>query len=131
MILGVGIDLVEVSRMERILAARWARRFLDRVFSEEEQTVSNASAAPAQSYAARFAAKEALVKALGTGFSKGITPSLICVSGGERTPPKLVLTGLALAAAQTMNVDQIHVSITHTRNCASALVIVERLQRAG
>ncbi len=125
MIIGVGVDLVEVSRMERILASPWAWRFLDRVFSEEEQAVCKSSANPAQGYAARFAAKEALGKALGTGFSAGITPSSICVSGGERTQPRLVLLGPARDKAHTMKVDRIHVSLTHTRSCASAFVVLE------
>ena len=128
MIIGVGVDLVEVTRMERALASRWAQRFLDKVFSAEEQTVCNSSPSPAQSYAARFAAKEALAKALGTGFSKGIAPKRISVSGGERSQPKLFLRGPALSTAQTMNVGPIHVSLTHTRTFASAFVTVESQQ---
>ena len=126
MIVGVGVDLVEVNRMGRILASRWAKRFLERVFSAEERAVCDASANPAQSYAARFAAKEALVKALGTGFSKGISPNQIHVSGGERAQPRLVLVERALEIAERMELSGIHVSLSHTQTIASAFVVVER-----
>lgn len=125
MIVGVGVDLVEVDRMKRILSARWGWRFLQRVFSAEERSACDASSDPAQSYAARFAAKEALVKAFGTGFSKGIAPNQIHVQGGERNQPSINLTASARQVAQSLNVTDIHVSLTHTRNAACAFVVVE------
>jgi len=125
-ILGVGIDLVDVDRMERTLRSRWAARFISRVFSEEEISVSENSPRPGQSYAARFAAKEALVKALGTGFSRGIMPGHILVRGGERTRPRIELTSAALAQAQSMQVGEIHVSLSHTTTTACAVVVLEK-----
>lgn len=126
MILGVGVDLVPVSRMERILRSRWAEKFVSRVFSLEEIEVCKEAASPAQSYAARFAAKEALAKALGTGFTKGVNPGTVSVHGGERNRPEIVLAGQALVVAQTMNVSAIHVSLSHTPDTACAFVVVEK-----
>jgi holo-[acyl-carrier protein] synthase len=125
-ILGVGVDLVEVLRMQRILDRPWARRFIERVFCPEEIAVCDGAARPAEAYAARFAAKEAVVKALGTGFSKGITPAAIIVCGGERTRPTIRLQARALDLADSMNVSGIHVSLTHTTGSACAIVVVER-----
>lgn len=125
MILGVGVDLVDVSRMERVLARRWADRFIERVFTHEEIAACRTWAHPAQGYAARFAAKEALAKALGTGFTRGITPRRIRVRGGERSQPKIELIGAALEVAKTMRVASIHVSLSHTETSACAVVVVE------
>ncbi|MBI4965105.1 MAG: holo-ACP synthase [Desulfomonile tiedjei] len=125
MIFGVGIDLVDVSRMERVLQGRSAKRFIDRVFTEEEIVTCTTAPHPAQAYSARFAAKEAVVKALGTGFSRGITPGQIAVVGGERTRPTIRLAGSALRQAQTMRVSAIHLSLTHTPQSAAAMVVLE------
>ena len=84
-ILGVGVDLVDVHRMERALNCRWGKRFVAKVFSAEEIAACKDSPQPAQGYAARFAAKEALAKALGTGFSRGVSPSRIVVRRGRKT----------------------------------------------
>lgn len=126
MILGVGIDVVDVVRMERTLHRRWADRFVARVFSREEIEVCRNSPAPVESFAARFAAKEAVAKALGTGFSRGITPAGIQVRGGERTRPAIALGRAALEVAESMNAGRIHVSLTHTPTTASAFVVIER-----
>lgn len=111
--------------MERTLRRRWARRFVARVFSSEEIEVCEKAPAPAESFAARFAAKEAVAKALGTGFSRGTTPASIRVRGGERSRPEIELVGAALDVARSMNVRRIHVSLTHTATTASAFVIIE------
>ncbi len=126
MILGVGVDLVEVPRMQRILERPWARRFVERVFCPEEIAVCDGAARPAEAYAARFAAKEAVAKALGTGFSRGITPAAIVVRGGERTRPTISLQAKALILAESMNVSDIHVSPTHTAGDACVMVVIEK-----
>jgi len=126
LILGVGVDLVEVPRMQRILERPWARRFIERVFCPEEIAACERAARPAEAYAARFAAKEAVVKALGTGFSKGITPAAIVVCGGERTRPTIRLQFKALALAESENISEIHVSLTHTAGGACAVVVIEK-----
>lgn len=125
MIVGIGVDIVDVARMERILQGRSVETFVARVFSPEERAVSQRSPRPAQAYAARFAAKEALVKALGTGFSRGITPGQIHVVGGERSKPRIELTGCALQSADASSVSAIHVSLTHTAQTACAMVVLE------
>ncbi|MGO9570806.1 MAG: holo-ACP synthase [Desulfomonilaceae bacterium] len=127
MILGVGVDLVDVRRMERALNCRWGKRFVAKVFSEEEIAACKNSPQPAQGYAARFAAKEALAKALGTGFSRGVSPSRIIVRGGERRQPSIALLGRAQKVADSMQVAAIHVSLTHTPQNACAFVVVESL----
>ena len=129
MILGVGVDLVDIDRMERLLAQKWSERFVSRVFTPEEIASCRVSPFPAQCFAARFAAKEALVKALGTGFSRGIRPAHIDLRGGERNRPSIRLTGAARSVADSMNAGQIHVSLTHTRSAACAVVLVEEKVR--
>jgi holo-[acyl-carrier protein] synthase len=124
-ILGVGVDLVDVERMAAVLTKRWARRFIARVFSVEEIDVCESSANSAQCYAARFAGKEALVKAFGTGFSRGIAPGMIAVRGGERRRPAINLTDKALQFAQANMVSAIHISLSHTATSACAVVVVE------
>jgi holo-[acyl-carrier protein] synthase len=124
-ILGVGVDLVDVPRMEKSLKARWGDRFVERVFSDEEIEACERTSKPAQGYAARFAAKEALVKALGTGFSRGIQPAQIHVHGTERQRPILILDGRALEAAESMRVAHVHLALTHTDRTACAVVVLE------
>ena len=126
MILGVGVDLVEVPRMQRILDRPWGGRFIARVFCPEEIAVCEEAAKPAEAYAARFAAKEAVVKALGTGFSRGVTPAAIVVCGGERTRPTIRLQAKALVLAESMNVSDVHVSLTHTAGAACAVAVIEK-----
>ena len=111
--------------MERTLQSRWAQRFLARVFGPGEIATCEAAANPAQAFAARFAAKEAVAKALGTGFSRGIRPGQIVVKGGERSQPAVQLTAQAHVRAQALNVGRIHLSLTHTPNTAAASVVLE------
>jgi holo-[acyl-carrier protein] synthase len=126
MIFGIGVDLVEVRRMERILKSSRAGSFLRRVFSSAEVATCEATAHPAQGYSARFAAKEATAKALGTGFTRGITPGGIVVRGGEKERPSIVLQGKARALALDLKVRQIHLSLSHTDGRACAFVVLEK-----
>lgn len=125
MIYGIGVDLVNVKRMERVLASRIADRFVSRVFAAEEAAICRQSARPAESFAARFAAKEAVVKALGTGFSHGVSPGMIVVRGGERSRPHIELKDRALDKATSAGITSIHVSLTHTPTDACAFVVAE------
>jgi holo-[acyl-carrier protein] synthase len=124
-ILGVGVDLVQVHRFARILNSHHGSRLLQRVFSSEEREACESSGVRVQSYAARFAAKEAVAKALGTGFARGVSPSQISVTGGERSRPEIVLTGPASDVAKAMGVGTIHVSLTHTKEYACAFVVLD------
>jgi holo-[acyl-carrier protein] synthase len=112
---GVGIDLLEIDRMERALDRH--PRLAARVFTVAEREYSAARARPARHLAARFAAKEAVVKAL--GLSGGFGLSDIEVLPGE--PPTVRLSGRAAAAAEGA---QIEISLTHSRDFAAAVAIV-------
>jgi holo-[acyl-carrier protein] synthase len=113
---GVGIDLLEIDRLERAL--RRHPRLAARVFSEAEWRYAAARSRPARHLAARFAAKEAVVKAL--GLSGGFGLAEIEVLAGE--PPTVRLAGRAAAAAAG---GRIAISLTHSRDFAAAVAIVE------
>lgn len=122
MIAGIGVDIVETGRI-RALFERYGERFLKRVFGPEEIRHCTGRIDPSVSLAARFAAKEAFVKALGTGMTGGIRFQDIQVAG-ER-PPRIRLSGTALELAQRRGVRRMHVSLSHERAHAVAVVIVE------
>lgn len=113
---GVGIDLLEIDRLERALQRH--PRLAERVFSEGERQYAMARARPARHFAARFAAKEAVVKAL--GLSAGFGLREIEVVAGE--PPVVRLAGRAAEVAAGRRVD---VSLTHSRDFAAAVAIVD------
>ncbi len=83
---GIGVDMLEIARMERTMRRRPS--FLRRVFTEEERAYCDACARPAEHYAARFAAREAVVKALGTGFSNGVGFSDVSVTTDAQGRPR-------------------------------------------
>jgi holo-[acyl-carrier protein] synthase len=112
---GVGIDLIEIERIERALARR--PRLARRLFTEGELEYAEGRARPGQHLAARFAAKEAVVKAL--GLTGGFSPTDIEVVAGE--PPTVRLSGGAEAAAAGRTVA---ISLTHSRETAAAVAIV-------
>jgi holo-[acyl-carrier protein] synthase len=117
----LGIDLTEVDRVERVLA-RWGDRFVDRVFRPGE--ISRRRRHPrarAEHVAGRFAAKEATMKALGTGW-RGLGFRDIEVGRDPRGKPVLTLHGKALARAQALRVASMEVSITHSSTTAAAVV---------
>ena len=124
MIVGLGTDLVEVERL-RLSLERFGARFLDRVFTEEERRYCAGKKRPEESLAARFAAKEAGAKALGTGMSRGIGWHDLEVRRAAGGAPELLLWGGALALAEALGVRRAQVSLTHTERYASAVVIFE------
>ena len=115
---GIGIDLIEVERIERALERR--PRLAQRLFTDAELEYSRARARPARHLAARFAAKEAAMKALGLG---GMRMGQIEVIGGGDHPPALRLSGDAAAVADREGVE-LRVSMTHSRELAAATVAV-------
>ncbi|MBP3730557.1 MAG: holo-[acyl-carrier-protein] synthase [Mailhella sp.] len=125
MILGIGIDLAELPRISKALE-RWGERFLNRLLTEREMAALPHGKERKNAWVAgRFAAKEAAVKALGTGFAQGIGPrniEIITMPGGA---PGMILHGAAQEKAQNMGVTRIHVSLTHERTMAAAVVIFE------
>lgn len=128
---GLGVDIVEIDRMRRILER--TPSFARRVFSCEECCYCDATAAPEVHYATRFAAKEAVVKALGTGFSRGIGVRDIEVKRSSKGRPYVVLSGRAKQIAREMGVRELPISLsyTHTDAVACALAITDDSRRAA
>ncbi len=124
MILGTGIDLASLSRLERG-AERFGERFLARVLSASERERLPAGKARARFLAGRWAAKEALAKALGTGFAEGVAPDQISVLNLPSGMPRMTLEGPALERFRAMGGRTIHISISHDGDRAAAFVVLE------
>lgn len=124
MLIGTGVDLMEVDRIAQSIE-RFGRRFLERVFTEGEIAYCSGKRNSAESFAARFAAKEAGAKALGTGIHRGVTWRELEVKRFASGRPRLELSGQALAIARKLGVRIISLSITHTTAMAMAIVVME------
>ena len=124
MILGTGVDLAEVGRIQASIE-RYGERFTRRVFTEREIAYAERKANKYERYAARFAAKEAGMKALGTGWSGGITWKDLEVTNLSSGRPTLALHGVARDVADRLGVKTIHLSLTHTSAEAMAWVVLE------
>lgn len=122
-LIGHGIDLVEVSRIEEMLAEHGGR-MLDRLFTQAERAECDGDVRRATRYAARFAAKEAALKALGTGLASGITWQEVSIVNDPAGAPKLIITGRALEVAASLGVSGSLVSLSHTKQHAIASVIL-------
>lgn len=122
MIVGVGLDLAEVPRIAAMVE-RWGERFTRKLFTEGERAFSAERANTAQHLAARFAAKEATLKALGV--PKGLSWHEMEVVGGGRAQPRMILSGEALRAAEALGVARLHLTLTHADTIAAAVVIAE------
>ena len=118
-VISVGVDLLEVERMERAIE-RWGARLLDRVFTEGERREAERGV-PAQALAARYAAKEAVSKCLRTGFTRGVYRRDIEVVSDARGAPGIVLHG---GAAQLAGEARFEVSLTHTDGMAAAVAVM-------
>ena len=128
MLIGTGVDLIEVERIAHSIE-RYGERFLRRVYTDQEIAYCSRKRVSAESYAARFAAKEAGAKALGTGISRGVTWNEFQVArnpGGRRI---LELSGRAALLATELGVRAISLSLTHTGNLAMATVVMEGYSR--
>jgi len=124
MILGTGVDIAEVSRI-RDSIERFGDRFLRRIFTDGEIRYCERKATRFESYAARFAAKEAGMKALGTGWSRGVRWRDIEVVRPKGQRPTIQFHGEAAAIAARLGTKNIALSITHTSEEALAHVILE------
>lgn len=116
--LTTGVDIIEIDRIQRVLE-RWGDRFLRRIYTEEEASYCRGRA---QNLAARFAAKEATMKALGTGL-RGVGWKDIEVVRNEAGAPSLVLHGRARVRAEALGVRELALSLSHSRNYAVAFVV--------
>ncbi len=125
MIVGIGIDVVQVSRIERAIN-RFGQGFLNRVFSPSEIAWCKRRRDPYPCLAARFSAKEAFVKALGTGFVGGISFRHIWVDQLESGAPILTISQKARQLTEDIGRVRIHVSLTHEKEMAAAVVVIER-----
>jgi len=119
-VIGIGVDLVQVARMRAVMDR--TPRLVERVLAVDERTYCEAQAAPEQHVAARFAAKEAVVKVLGTGlFSVALAD--IEVVRGSNGEPSMELGGSAAAMAERLGIGRWMVSLTHTDEVAGAFVV--------
>ena len=124
MIAGIGVDHVDIERLRKVLERQGAR-FLDRVFTPAEQEYCRAHRDPAPHYAARFAAKEALFKALGTGWARGVRWVDAEVLRERKMAPRLQLHGVAAKFGHELGVRAVHLSLSHSDTAAIALVVLE------
>ena len=124
-IISIGIDIIEVSRVRQTIAR--TPRFAERVFTEAERLYCESrGAAAAQHYAARFAAKEAALKALQTGWSGGISWQDVEVTAKESGAPIILFHGRARELYEESGASAAHISIAHTSEHAIAQVILEK-----
>lgn len=121
MIRGIGIDVVEKERLERVVE-RWGDRFLTRIFSAEELHLCSRKGDRIGAFAARFAAKEAILKALGTGWTGEIRWQDMEILNSKNGAPQIRLSGKVaeLVAGRTL-----HISLSHERSVAAAFAVLE------
>jgi holo-[acyl-carrier protein] synthase len=124
MVIGVGTDLMEISRIAQSID-RFGDRFLERVFTAREIEYCRRKKNAAESFAARFAAKEAAAKALGTGISRGVGWLELEVGREPDGRPTMELTGRAAEQARELGVARVSLSLTHSRDIALAVVVME------
>lgn len=126
MIFGIGIDNIEVARVEKQLEQNG---FKEKIFTAGEIEYCQAKKNCAESFAARFAAKEAFFKAIGTGWRGGLAFDEIEIINDEMGKPKIKLWGKASEFVSKKGLDNIQVSLTHLKSYAGAVVIIEKTVR--
>ncbi len=124
MIVGTGVDIVEVPRVAASIE-RFGERFLRRIFTADEIRYCKSKRNAAERFAARFAAKEAALKAIGTGWRKGVAWTDVEVQRVPGGRPTLKLTGVAAAYALALGMKRASLSLSHTADHAVAQVILE------
>jgi holo-[acyl-carrier protein] synthase len=129
-IIGLGVDLVEIGRMQRA-HARFGGRLAERLLHPVELDELGASGAPARLLARRFAVKEAAAKALRTGIGQGVSFREIATTHDAAGAPALHLEGAAERRARALGVTATHVSLADERGCAVAVVLLERGDASG
>jgi holo-[acyl-carrier protein] synthase len=124
MIVGIGVDLCEVDRMEAAIA-RHGERFLTRIYTSAERTYCESKVNRMERFAGRFAAKEAAMKAIGTGWRRGVTWRDFEVVRAASGQPVILFHGAARQIADELGVKRALVSITHIKSMAMAQVVLE------
>lgn len=126
MIISIGVDIIEVYRIRETIER--TPRFVERVYTADERAYCESKgAAAAQSYAARFAAKEAFLKALKTGWRGRITWHDIEIISDESGVPSLKISGEARVILENLGANRIHLSLSHTTDHAVAQVVLEKI----
>lgn len=123
-IVGVGVDIVAVARIQKMLDQE-KDRFLARAFTAAERDYCLQRGQPAESLAARFAAKEAVMKVLGTGWAEGVGFLQVEVVRDDKGNPGLELSGEAAAVAKKLGIGKLHLSLSHCSDHAVALAVAE------
>jgi len=123
MVRGLGIDIVEIERLRRSMSRTMG--FAERVFDPGEIEYCRSMADPARHFAARFAAKEAVMKALGTGWSQGVAFKDIVVDHPEAGPPEVRLSGASAERFAELGGQRILLSLSHEQTCAVATALIE------
>ncbi|MFA4986330.1 MAG: holo-ACP synthase [Candidatus Brocadiia bacterium] len=121
---GVGTDIIRVERIGRFIA-RWGEKGVARLFTAAEIAYCRRYSDPVVHFAGRFAAKEAVAKAIGTGMTEGVSFSTIEIASNNARAPLAILSGAALAAAKGRGIGKIHLSITHDGDYAVAFAVCE------
>ena len=124
MVTGVGIDMIETARIEAKIAKESGFREL--VFSKNEISYCETKAHRFEHYAARFAAKEAFFKALGTGWKNGTAFNEIEITNEESGKPEIIFLGETAKTIKTMTIGKISVSLSHLKDIAAAVVVIEK-----
>jgi holo-[acyl-carrier protein] synthase len=122
MIIGIGTDIIQTARIEKGLESTG---FKEKIFSKEEINYCEKRANKFESFAARFAAKEAFFKALGTGWRGGMAFNEVEIVNDELGKPSIQLLGETFTIVEKRNIKSIHVSLSHVKEMAIAMVILE------
>lgn len=124
MIHGTGVDIIQISRIQKSLE-KYAQRFEERVFTRREIDYCRSRPEPFKHFAARFAAKEAVLKSLGTGMAEGITWKDLEILTLESGQPTLNITGRCREICESLNLKGIHISMSHDNLYAVAQAVAE------
>ena len=125
MIIGTGIDIVEIDRIKRSII-KYSDRFKNKVFTQREIDYCHSQADPAKHFAARFSVKEAVLKCFGTGMAGGILWKDVEVDNKKSGQPTLNLYGKGKELFNQLKIKHIHISITHDKSYAMAHAIAEK-----
>lgn len=128
MIVGIGVDIVDIDRVEDMIE-RHGKRFIGKTFTDGEVAYCEGRKLPGSHYAGRFAAKEAVFKALGTGWREGIGWKEIEVVADQHGKPRLRLTGMAAAKANDLGISDLLLTISHCDCHAVACVVAQAPDR--
>ncbi len=124
MIHGTGVDIIEISRIKKSMD-RYAGKFEEKIFTPQEIEYCRSQANPSKHFAGRFAAKEAVLKSLGTGLAQGISWKDMEILNQESGAPVLQITGAGKKIFDSLNLKNIHISISHDNLYAIAQAVAE------